>query len=117
MDSKKKKKSNFWKRWRATYRFVIFHDETFEERFSYKLNRLNVFLVISISVVFLIAATFLVISQTQLKEYIPGYDTTEMRLTAVKNIETLDSLENIIKKNQAFLNSIGSVILGEVFQL
>ena len=98
------------------YRLVVLNEETYEERISYQLNRLNILLLLALVSTFLILTTVALIIYTPIKEYIPGYDTTEMRLTAVKNIETLDSLENIIKKNQAFLNSIGSVILGEVSQ-
>lgn len=114
MDNKKNKKSSFWKRWLATYRFVIFNDETFEERFSYKLNRLNVFLAISISVVLLIAATFLVISQTQLKEYIPGYDSSELRRQAILNNYRLDSLQQTILRNQRYLTSVNKVLRGDL---
>ncbi|MGB0280367.1 MAG: M23 family peptidase, partial [Flavobacteriaceae bacterium] len=114
MDSKKKKKSNFWKRWLANYRFVIFNEETYEERFSYKLNRLNVFLTISISVVLLIAATFLVISQTQLKEYIPGYDSSELRRQAIRNNDRLDSLQLTLEQNQRYIASVNKVLRGDL---
>ena len=114
MDSKKKKKPNFWKRWLANYRFVIFNEETYEERFSYKLNRLNVFLTISISVVLLIAATFLVISQTQLKEYIPGYDSSELRRQAIRNNDRLDSLQLTLEQNQRYIASVNKVLRGDL---
>ena len=52
----------------------------------------------------------------QIKEYIPGYDSTALRQTAVRNIETLDSLERVIQMNQTFINSVGSVVLGEASQ-
>ena len=71
MEPKKTKRSDFWQRWLAKYRFVILNEETFEERFSYKLNRLNVFLTVSISIMLLIAATFLVIAKTSLKRIHP----------------------------------------------
>lgn len=114
MDNKKKNKSTFRKRWLATYRFVIFNDETFEERFSYKLNRLNVFLTISVSVVLLIAATFLVISETQLKEYIPGYDSSELRRQAIRNNDRLDSLQLTLLKNQRYIASVNKVLRGDL---
>lgn len=114
MDSKKKKKSNFWKRWLANYRFVIFNEETYEERFSYKLNRLNVFLTISILVVLLIAATFLVISRTQLKEYIPGYDSSELRRQAIRNNDRLDSLQLTLEQNQRYIASVNKVLRGDL---
>jgi murein DD-endopeptidase MepM/ murein hydrolase activator NlpD len=114
MDNKKNKNLGFWKKWLATYRFVIFNDETFEERFSYKLNRLNVFLTISISVILLIAATFLVISQTPLKEYIPGYDSSELRRQAIRNNDRLDSLQLALLRNQRYIASVNRVLRGDL---
>lgn len=114
MDNKKNKKQGFWKKWLATYRFVILNEETFEERFSYKLNRLNVFLTLSISVVLLIAATFLVISHTQLKEYIPGYDSSELRRQAIRNNDRLDSLLQTLQRNQRYIASVNKVLRGDL---
>ncbi len=114
MSNKKNIKPSYWKKWLATYRFVIFNDETFEERFSYKLNRLNVFLAISISAVLLIAATFLVISQTALKEYIPGYDSSELRRQAIRNNDRLDSLQQALLRNQRYITSVNKVLRGDL---
>lgn len=114
MGNKKNKNPGFWKKWLATYRFVILNEETFEERFSYKLNRLNVFLTISISVVLLIAATFLVISRTPLKEYIPGYDSSELRRQAIRNNDRLDSLLQTLQRNQRYIASVNKVLRGDL---
>lgn len=114
MDNKKNKKPSFWKKWLATYRFVILNEETFEERFSYKLNRLNVFLTISISAILLITATFLVISRTQLKEYIPGYDSSELRRQAIRNNDRLDSLLQTLQRNQRYIASVNKVLRGDL---
>ena len=114
MDNKKNKKSNFWRKWLATYRFVILNDETFEERFSYKLNRLNVFLAVSISILLLIATTFLVISRTPLKEYIPGYDSSELRRQAIRNNDRLDSLQQALLRNQRYIMSVNKVLSGDL---
>lgn len=114
MDNKTNKKPGFWKKWLATYRFVILNEETFEERFSYKLNRLNVFLTISISIILLIAATFLVISRTPLKEYIPGYDSSELRRQAIRNNDRIDSLLQTLQRNQRYINSVNKVLRGDL---
>ena len=109
-------KKPFKQRLLNKYRLVVLNEETYEERISYKLNKLNVFLLIAFASVVLIMTTIVLIVYTPIKEYIPGYDSTALRQTAVQNIETLDSLERVIKKNQTFINSVGSVILGEVSQ-
>lgn len=114
MKRKNNKKSSFWKKWLATYRFVILNDENFEERFSFKLNRLNVFLAVSISVILLIATTFLVISQTALKEYIPGYDSSELRRQAIRNNDRLDALQQKLLRDQNYIKSVKKVLRGDL---
>jgi len=114
MDNKKNKKSGFWQRWLAKYRFVILNEETFEERVSYKLSRLNVFLAVGIIIILLIATTFLVISRTSLKEYIPGYDSSEIRRQAIRNNYRLDSLQLALLRNQRYISSVNKVLRGDL---
>jgi len=96
------------------YRLVVLNEETYEERISYKLTRLNIFLFAALTSTLLVITTISLIAFTSIKEYIPGYDSTLLRQKAVENIETLDSLEKIIQTNQKFINSVGAVILGDV---
>jgi murein DD-endopeptidase MepM/ murein hydrolase activator NlpD len=111
---KEKEKKPLKDRLLNKYRLVVLNEETYEERLSYKLNKLNLFLLSALVALFIIITTIGLIAFTSIKEYIPGYDSTILRTTAVKNIETLDSLALVISKNQEFINSIGSVILGEI---
>ena len=113
---KENAKKPFKQRLLNKYRLVVLNEDTYEERISYKLNKLNIFLLIAFASTVLIMTTIVLIVYTPIKEYIPGYDSTVLRQTAVRNIETLDSLERVIQKNQTFINSVGSVILGEVSQ-
>lgn len=108
-----KEKKPFSQRLLNKYRLVVLNEATYEERLSYKLSRLNIFLFFSLIAILIIISTICLIAFTSVKEYIPGYDSTVLRTNAVKNIETLDSLTLVIEKNQDFINSIGSVILGE----
>lgn len=112
--STKNNKVGFWKRWLAKYRLVILNEDTFEEKVSYKLNRLNMFLFVSIVVVLLIATTFVVISTTPLKEYIPGYDSSEIRRQAINNNNRLDSLQRELMRNQLYIASVSKVLRGDL---
>ena len=98
------------------YRLVVLNEETYEERISYKLTRLNIFLFAALTSTLLVITTISLIAFTSIKEYIPGYDSTLLRQKAVENIETLDSLEKVIQTNQKFINSVGAVILGDVLE-
>ena len=110
---KEKEKKPLKERLLNKYRLVILNEETYEERLSYRLNRLNIFLLTAFMALIIVTTTICLIAFTSIKEYIPGYDSTALRTVAAQNIEKLDSLTFVMEKNQDFINSIGSVILGE----
>jgi murein DD-endopeptidase MepM/ murein hydrolase activator NlpD len=96
------------------YRLVVLNEDTFEERFSFKLNRLNVFVFSTIFAVFLIALTTLLISFTPLREYIPGYSSTALKKKATDLTFKTDSLQQVININQSYLASVRKVLSGDV---
>ena len=110
---KEKEKKPLKERLLNKYRLVILNEETYEERISYRLNRLNIFLLTAFMALIIVITTICLIAFTSIKEYIPGYDSTALRTVAAQNIEKLDSLTFVMEKNQEFINSIGAVILGE----
>jgi murein DD-endopeptidase MepM/ murein hydrolase activator NlpD len=114
MEKTKKDKNSKLNRWLATYRFVILNEQSYEETFSYKLNRLNVFLFFSVPILLLIISTFLVISYTPLKEYIPGYDSSELRRKAIMNNYKLDSIQEKLMRNQRYIIAVSEVLKGDL---
>ena len=111
---KEKEKKPFKERLLNKYRLVVLNEDTYEEKLSYRLNKLNIFLLVALISLTLVITTIGLIAFTSIKEYIPGYDSTALRQNAIKNIELLDSLERVVNKNQTFINSVGAVILGEI---
>jgi murein DD-endopeptidase MepM/ murein hydrolase activator NlpD len=97
-----------------TYRLVVLNENTFEERFSFKLNRLNVFVFSILFALFLIGITTLLIAFTPLREYIPGYSSTSLKKQATSLQFTADSLQHEIKVNQQYISSIRKVLSGDV---
>ncbi|MDG2081815.1 MAG: M23 family metallopeptidase [Bacteroidales bacterium] len=96
------KQNNSWyKNLRSKYRLVIFNDQTFEERVSLRLTRLNVFVfIISLSLIFS-SLTFLLIARTELKTYIPGYpDIDDKKQLYSLNILADSLLQDIKLKNR-----------------
>ncbi|MBQ4820064.1 M23 family metallopeptidase [Aquimarina sp. MMG016] len=114
MAKKKKEQKKFTKKLLNKYRLVILNEDTFEERISFKLNRLNVFVLVTITGIFLVAFTTVLIAFTPLREYIPGYSSTSLNLKAARLETTTDSLESIISVNQKYYNSIRKVLTGDV---
>ena len=112
--SNNKDNKSFRSRLMAKYRFVVLNENTFEEMLSYRLSRLNVFMILSISAILLIAATYLIISVTPLKEYIPGYDSTALRRQAINNTYLIDSLQQQLFLNERYITSIADALSGNV---
>ena len=114
MSEKKKKPIKITQKLLHKYRLVILNEDTFEERLSFKLTRLNVFILTSISSIFLIAATILLIAFTPLREYIPGYSSTALKKQALELNYQTDSLQRIITLNEHYFSSIKKVLEGDV---
>ncbi|MFD1094503.1 M23 family metallopeptidase [Salegentibacter chungangensis] len=114
MAEREKNKKKFTKKLLHKYRMVILNEDTFEERFSFKLTRLNVFVAVGLSMIILIAGTTFLIAFTPLKEYIPGYSSAELKQKATNLAYTTDSLQQVIKLNEQYLSSIKSALSGEL---
>ncbi len=114
MAEKEKRTKKFRKKLLHKYRLVVLNEDTFEERFSFKLNRLNVFVFSTILAVFLIAFTTLLIAFTPLREYIPGYSSTSLKKKATNLAFKTDSLKQVLEINQQYLASIRKVLTGDV---
>ena len=110
--SKDKKKNSFWNRWRFKYRFVILNSENFEERLSFNMSRLNVFLLICVTVTLLMGGTALVIAFSPLREYIPGYTSTDIRRQMVTLNQLSDSLNTELINRERYLQNIKNIIEG-----
>jgi len=114
MTSKKKKLKQ---KLLSKYRLVILNDNTFEEKISFNLTRLNVFVISGFSIIALIALTSVLIAFTPLREYIPGYSSTALKNKAHQLATKVDSLEIALQVNKKQLNSIRKVLTGNVFPL
>lgn len=96
------------------YRLVVLNEGTFEERFSFKLSRLNVFVFSSLFTIFLIGITTLIIAFTPLREYIPGYSSTALKRKASDLAYKADSLQQVVRINEQYIESIRKVLTGDV---
>ncbi len=96
------------------YRFVVLNEDTFEERFSFKLNRLNAFVLGAIFSIILISLTILFITVTPLKEYIQGYSSTELQKETTNLSYKVDSLNQALSVNDLYIENIQQVLKGEI---
>lgn len=113
MAKKKEKKEKLFQKMLHRYRLVILNENTFEERISFQVNRLNVILIVAFLGIVLIGLTSILIAFTPLREYIPGYSSTALRKQATALAYQVDSLAIKMSKNDQYINSIRAVLQGQ----
>jgi len=114
MSQTKENKKKFSKKLLHKYRLVVLNEDTFEERLSFKLTRLNLFVAITSSAILLIALTTFIIAFTGLREYIPGYSSTELKRQATELTYKTDSLQTALMLNNQYYESIRKVLTGDL---
>ena len=116
MKNKKQKKNSINKLSRS-YKVVVSSEDTFEERLSFSTNKFNVFLVLSLYSIILIAFTISVVFFTQIREMVPGYSSSDLLTQAIYLTKKTDSLENELELNNTFYKSIENVLSGKTEQI
>ena len=109
------KAKNNKKQTSSNYRLAVVREDSYEEKFALSLSKRNIFLAISFITLFVIMITALFIFYTPIREYIPGYDTTKIRMQAVQNLEKIDSIMISLQKNEQFIKSFSNTINGDEF--
>lgn len=110
----KSKKEKLKEKLTYKYRFVVLNEDTFEERFSFKLNRLNAFVLGAVFSIVLISLTIVFITLTPLKEYIQGYSSSELQKEATSLVYKVDSLNKALSVNDLYIENIQQVLKGEI---
>ncbi|MFH1297701.1 MAG: M23 family metallopeptidase [Bacteroidota bacterium] len=98
-------------RWK--YRLVIMHDETMEERLTFRLTRLNFFITLGTITIILIFLTSVLIAFTPLREYIPGYTNVGLKKELYDLQFKTDSIEKDLIRKDLFIENLKRVISGE----
>lgn len=114
MSENTENKRNFTQKLLHKYRLIVLNEDTFEEKVSFKLTRLNVFVVVTLAGIILIAGTTVLIAFTGLREYIPGYSSTALKQRAVELAYKADSLQTVVELNNQYLSSVKKVLSGDL---
>lgn len=119
MNTVKKQKQNnsFISRLINSYKIVVSNEETFEEKLSFRTNKINVFFVLFLYSILLIVFTISIVFFTQLREMVPGYSSTDLLNQAIYLTKKTDSLENELELNNKFYKSIESVLSGRADEI
>lgn len=114
MAKKKKQKSKLHEKLILKYRLVILNEDTLEEQVSFKLNRLNVYVIGGVFAIILIFLTAILIAFSPLKEYIPGYSSTKLKKKAIRLAEHANNLSDSITVNELYINNIKAILNGNI---
>jgi murein DD-endopeptidase MepM/ murein hydrolase activator NlpD len=96
------------------YRIVLINDTTFEEKFSYSLSPMNVFVGFSSFLVFFATILIMLIVFTPLREYIPGYTDTQTKHKVEHLVFQTDSLEKALNDKEAYYRNILNIMNDKV---
>lgn len=92
---------------------MVLNDDNYEERFSFRLSRLNVFISVGITSIILIVFTIFLIAFTPLREYIPGYTDVTLSRRVNTLLRKTDSLETISRQKNLYIENIKRIIEGK----
>ena len=114
MAKEEKKRRQFLQKLLNPYLVMIIDEETFEEQTQIRFSRLKMIFVGLLMIGVLGTLIFSTIAFTPLKEYIPGYDSSELRKKAVQNLFLTDSLITLYNQNTQYLNSVRKVLSEDI---
>lgn len=114
MENQNKQKGKLKQKLTDKYRLVVLNEDTFQERFSLKLSLLNVFVLGGVFSFLLILVTTFFITFTPIKEYIPGYSSTDLKIKATKLAFQTDSLKRKLDVLRDFTKALQPILTGEI---
>lgn len=115
INKKKKKRSKaFWNNIKFKYKLTIINENTLEEVVGLRVSKLNgISVLLSVlTVLFLIAA--IIIAFTPLRNYLPGYMNSEVRAQVVENALRVDSLQQLVERQNLYIINIQDIFLGKI---
>lgn len=110
------KKIHWYQKLKDKYRLVILNEDTFEEKLSFRLSRLNVFVVTGMMAIILVFLTSYLIAFTPLREFIPGYKDTSIQKDLYELQIKADSIEDAVRSKDLFIRNMKRVLSGEEFE-
>jgi murein DD-endopeptidase MepM/ murein hydrolase activator NlpD len=94
---------------KETYRFIIVHNETYQQagNYTFTVGRLVLFGVIGAGVLILVTSVLIVF--TPLREFIPGYTDTKMKQEHLRLMEDMDRLQQQLALQDSFLVTMQAI--------
>jgi len=100
---KDKNKHNFWKRIHFKYRVSVINENTLEEVTKLRVSKFSGSVIVLSVIFFFVVLTSIIIIQTPIRNYLPGYLDSEIREEAIKSAMRADSIEQQLIYQSAYL--------------
>ncbi len=114
MEETTEKKQSFLRRANANYRVVFIDDESLEEVASYRVSTRKIYILICSVFVLIAIFTFLLMTFTPLKYYIPGYAGGRTRAEMIHMKKQVDSLTDMVAAQERYEANIRNIITGNI---
>ncbi len=102
-----------WKEWVAklknVYRFQIVDEKSYDVKLVWELNRLNVLIGAGLLLAIFTVLNFIFIAFTPLKQYIPGYGSSDRKDVIKVSIRT-EELEEKVNAQQKYITNIQNIL-------
>ena len=106
----KKKLKSFTNR----FNLIVLDNENLEEKKSINISILDIFIIVILSIFIIAIGTISGIYFTPIKAYFPNYSSKETKSLMLNQINSIDSLENLISQNKNYLKRLTFILNGQV---
>lgn len=117
MEKKKKNRKRskaFWNNIKFKYKLTIINENTLEEVVGLRVSKLNGISVLLTVLTVLFVTASLIIAFTPLRNYLPGYMNSELRAQVVVNALRVDSLRQLLEKQNHYIMNIQDIFSGKI---
>lgn len=106
------RRARFMERMRSKYRLVISNAETYQEIWGMRLSRMNFLVILGVFFIFVLLLSWLIISFTPIREFIPGYTSSAITQQVVDNAIKADSLHRKVDLWSSYLDNLRVILSG-----
>lgn len=103
-----------WHNFKFKYKISIFNENTLEEVGGIRISKLNGLSVLLATVLLIFIVTSLIMVFTPLRNYLPGYMNSEVRAQIVRNALLVDSIEEVLHRQNMYIMNIQDIFSGTV---
>ena len=106
-------KKGWFKNFKAKFKVVVIHPDTFEEHRHFSLSKMRITTLIVIYTLAMIAGTTCIIFFTPIREFIPGYTDVTLDRRIYNMEQKADSLESALRYNDNYIKNLKRIINDE----